>query len=79
MIKEIKAYKVTDLKKVNKTLYIEGDIFISEKGAGMLVNGDIKPLVDEEYLKLFVRKTALKDYPKTTEVQQMIDDAIGGV
>ena len=44
MGKKITAYKVTNLSKVDTTLYIEGDHFITDRSIGVLVNGKIKTI-----------------------------------
>jgi len=68
MGKRIKAYKVTNLSKVDTTLYIEGDHFITDRSVGILVNGKIKTIGNNP--------PDLKDYVKRDEVQQMIDEAL---
>lgn len=68
MSNKITAYRVTNLSKVNTTLYKEGDHFITSRSAGILVNGKIKTIGNDT--------PDLSDYPKIDEVQQMIDDAI---
>ena len=80
MSNKITAYKVTNLSKVNTTLYKEGDHFITNRSVGILVNGKIKTIGNDapdlsDYAKL-------EDIPDVSsfltseEVQQMIDDAI---
>ena len=50
MGKRVRAYKVTKLEDVDKTLYIEGDIFIDDEKAGILTNGEIQPLLKDRDL-----------------------------
>lgn len=71
MSKRIRAYKVTNLSKVNTTLYREGDHFITNRSVGILVNGKIKTIGNDP--------PDLTDYVKRDEVQQMIDDAISNL
>ena len=68
MSNKITAYKVTNLSKVNTTLYKEGDHFITNRSVGILVNGKIKTIGNDS--------PDLSDYVKRNEVQQMIDEAI---
>jgi len=68
MLKKVTAYKVTNLSKVDKTLYKEGDIFITSRSVGILVNNEIKTIGNE--------LPDLSQYVKRDEVQQMIEDAI---
>lgn len=70
MGKKITAYKVTNLSKVDTTLYIEGDHFITNRSVGILVNGKIKTIGNDS--------PDLTDYVKRDEVQQMIDEALEG-
>lgn len=55
----MKTIPVNDLKKVDPTRYIAGDVFISEKQIGILHNGSIEPLVMQKDLKGYVKKTEL--------------------
>ena len=86
MGKRVRAYKVTKLEDVDKTLYIEGDIFIDDEKAGILTNGEIQPLLKDSDLSLYAKKSTLqKNYAKKTDiedftteerVQEMIDEAL---
>ena len=78
MSNKITAYKVTNLSKVNTTLYKEGDHFITNRSVGILVNGKIKTIGNDgpdlsDYAKL-------EDIPDVSsfltsdEVQSMIPD-----
>lgn len=88
MGKRVRAYKVTKLEDVDKTLYIEGDIFIDDEKAGILTNGEIQPLLKDSDLSLYAKKSTLqKNYAKKTDiedfttearVQEMIDEALKG-
>ena len=79
MGKKITAYKVTNLNKVDTTLYIEGDHFITDKGIGVLVNGKIKTIGNgTPNLKDYVKKDEIKDFVTESEVQTMIDNAMNG-
>lgn len=61
----MKTVPVTDLKKVNASQYLEGDVFISDKEMGVLYKGKIEPLL---------MKKDLKEYVKKKDVQKMITD-----
>ena len=80
MGKRIRAYKVTNLSKVDTTLYIEGDHFITDRSVGVLVNGRIKTIGNEvPDLSKYAKKTDIpdvSDFVDTETVQQMIDEAI---
>lgn len=67
MGKIIKAYRVTAFNKVDTTRYIEGDLFISNKLIGMLVNGKIETLN---------RSQNLTSYVRVKDVEKMIDDKL---
>ena len=71
MGKKIRAYKVTNLSKVNTTLYKNGDMFFTNKSIGVLHNGKIKTIGSNP--------PDLTDYVKRDEVQQMIDEAISNL
>lgn len=87
MRKRVIAYKVTKLEDVDKTLYLEGDIFIDDEKAGILTNGEIQPLLKDSDLSSYAkkstlqnnyaRKTDLENLTTETRVQEMIDEAIG--
>lgn len=70
MGKPIKAYKVDNLNKVDPSKYIEGDVFITNRSAGILINGSIKTLSTST--------PNLRNYVKKDEVKKMISEAIGG-
>lgn len=82
MGKKITAYKVTNLSKVNTTLYLEGDHFITNRGVGILVNGKIKTIGnDAPDLTGYAKKEDIPDvsnYLTSEQVQQMIDEALEG-
>ena len=62
MSKRIRAYKVTNLSKVNTTLYREGDHFISKNSIGVLVNGEIKTIANKlPDLSVYAKKTDIPD------------------
>lgn len=63
----MKILHVTNLKKVDTTRYIEGDLFLTDKQIGILHRGVIEPLV---------KKSDLNGYVKKADVQKMIDAAI---
>ena len=63
MSKQVKAYEVENLNKVDTTKYKNGDIFITGRSGGILINGTIRP---------FNNSTGLKK----SDVQKMIDEAI---
>ena len=67
MGKIIKAYRVTAFNKVDTTRYSEGDLFISNKLIGMLVNGKIETLN---------RSPNLTSYVRVKDVEKMIDDKL---
>lgn len=80
MISKITAYRVTNLSKVNTTLYKEGDHFITNRSIGVLVNGKIKTIGNEEPdLSEYAKKDEIPDVSEfltSDQVQQMIDEAI---
>ena len=82
MSNKITAYKVTNLSKVNTTLYKEGDHFITNRSVGILVNGKIKTIGnDDPDLSDYAKLEDIPDvssFLTSEEVQQMIDDAIAG-
>lgn len=63
MSKQVKAYEVENLQKIDTTKYKNGDIFITGRSGGILINGTIRP---------FNNSTGLKK----SDVQKMIDEAI---
>ena len=65
MGKKITVYKVADLSKVNTTLYIEGDHFISGSDIGVLVNGEIKTIGEEPDIP---ELPDLSDYAKKEDI-----------
>lgn len=67
MYKKVDAYRVTNLSKVNKTLYKEGDIFITDRSIGILANNKIETVGN---------KPDLSNYPTKNEVSQMIAEAM---
>lgn len=60
-------HKVKNLSKVDQTRYIEGDLFITEQSAALLLNGKIEPIV---------KQSDLKHYVKRNDVRKMINDAM---
>jgi len=60
-------HKVESLTKVDPTRYIEGDIFLTKKGAAMLLNGKLETII---------KQSDLKNYVKKSDVQEMIDKAL---
>ena len=80
MSNKITAYRVTNLSKVNTTLYKEGDHFITSRSAGILVNGKIKTIGnDTPDLSDYAKKDDIPDvssFVTIEQVQQMIDEAI---
>ena len=63
----MKAYTVTDLKNVNVTKYVEGDVFLSSKQIGVLHQGTIEPLI---------KQADLKEYVKKKDVVKLINDTL---
>lgn len=49
------VYRVTNLSKVNTTLYREGDLFLSDKGAGLLINGRVEPIMTRADVRKMIR------------------------
>lgn len=68
MGKKANVYKVESLNKVDTTKYIEGDIFITIRSVGILVDGKIKTISTST--------PNLKDYVKKDDVQKMIDETL---
>lgn len=62
----VQAYRVNSLSKVDKTLYREGDIFLTKRSVGILSNGKIENVA---------KNPDLSDYVKKSEVEQMIKEA----
>ena len=56
----MKPFKVNDLKKVDPTRYVEGDVFITDKQFAVLHQGSLEPLVMLKDLKGYVKKTEIK-------------------
>src|SRR5699024_2735339 len=65
MSKKITAYRVTNLSKVNTTLYKNGDIFYTARSIGVLNNGKVKTIG---------QTPDLSDYVKFDEIEAMIPD-----
>lgn len=65
MSNKITAYKVKNLSNVNTTLYKEGDHFITNKSAGVLVNGKVVTITND-----------LTDYVKKNAVKKMVKDIL---
>lgn len=63
----MKVLKVNDLKKVDPTRYLEGDVFLTGRSIGILHNGKIEPMV---------KQSDLKEYVKKKDVAKLIDDAL---
>lgn len=80
MGRKISAYRVNNLSKVNTTLYVEGDHFITNRSVGILVNGKIKTIGNEAPdLSDYAKKEDIPDvssFLTSEEVQQMIDNAL---
>jgi len=78
--KKITAYKVVNLSKVNTTLYLEGDHFITDRSIGILINGKIKKIGNESPdLSDYAKKKDIPDvsnFLTESEVQSMIDEAL---
>lgn len=63
MGKPVRAFEVENIQKVDTTKYRNGDIFITDRSAGILINGKIK---------LFSHSQGLKK----SDVQKMIDETL---
>lgn len=63
----MKVLTVNDIKKVDATRYIEGDIFLSKKEIGILHQGKIEPMI---------KQSDLKEYVKKKDAQKLIDDTL---
>lgn len=68
MGKPVKAYKVENLNKVNTTHYVEGNLFITNKSVGILLDGKVETI--------FTGKPNLRNYVKKDDVQKMIDESL---
>ena len=71
----MKVTQVNDLRKVDRTRYVDGDLFISGEKVSMLVNGKMKPLFKEVNTKDFIKKSELdaylkKEYPQLFEEKE---------
>lgn len=51
MSKKVTAYQVNNLTKVNLKHYQEGDLFITNRTLGILMNGEIVPIPTKQDLK----------------------------
>lgn len=58
---------VNDFKKIDKTRYKEGDIFLNKKQFAVLQDGQ---------LEILVKQSDLKEYVKKKDVQKLIDDTL---
>lgn len=63
------VYEVENFHKIDPARYREGDLFITKKTAALLLNGKMEPIV---------KQSDLKNYVKKSEIQKLIDKAIGG-
>lgn len=63
MGKAVKAYEVENLQNIDTTKYKNGDIFITGRSGGILINGKIIPFNNSQGLK-------------KSDVKKMIDEAI---
>lgn len=68
MGKSVKCYKVTNLTRVDTTKYVEGDIFLTGRSVGILVNGQIKTFA--------ASPPNLKNYVKKEDVKKMIQEEL---
>lgn len=64
----IKAYDVKSLASVDVTNYKQGDLFITDRSVGILIDGKIKTLNFDTI--------NLKPYVKKAEVEKMIKKAV---
>jgi len=53
-MKKITAYKVKNLSKVDPRFYVEGDHFITDRSVGILTNGKIKTIQDNEIMEAHI-------------------------
>src|SRR5690625_1470426 len=53
-MKKITAYKVNNLSKVDPRFYVEGDHFITDRSVGILTNGKIKTIQDNEIMEAHI-------------------------
>lgn len=68
MGKEIKAYQVNSLAKVDPSFYIEGDIFITKQSVGILANGEIKTIP--------FSRADLSNYVKKSDLEKTVKELI---
>lgn len=66
MGKPVKAYKVDNLSKVDTTRYEEGNLFLTDRSVGILLNGKIRPLNNGS--------VNMRNYVKKNDVQKMIEE-----
>lgn len=64
---KMKVLRVNDLKKVDPTRYLEGDVFLTSKSIGVLHNGKIEQMV---------KQSDLKEYVKKKDVVKLIEDTM---
>lgn len=61
----VKVYRVKNLSNVNVTWYKNGDIFITERSVGVLHNGKIKTIGNEQQdLSDYAKKDDIPDVSK---------------
>ena len=65
MGKQVKAYKVDNLSKIDTTRYVEGNLFLTDRSVGILLNGKIRP---------FFSTPNMRNYVKKNDVQKMIEE-----
>ncbi|MDN6630708.1 MAG: hypothetical protein L0K90_05530 [Staphylococcus equorum] len=71
MERPVNRYKVKKLTGIDTTLYLNGDIFYTDKAVGILIDNKIKAFPTTQ--------PSVKDFVKKEEVTTMIDEAIAGI
>src|SRR5699024_8565952 len=67
-MKKITAYKVNNLSKVDPRFYVEGDLYITDRSVGILINGKIKTLQGNENMEVHITK---KENPHEVTKEQV--------
>ena len=73
MSKKITAYRVTNLSKVNTTLYKNGDIFYTNGHIGVLHNGKVKTIARTPDLSKYAKKEDIPDVSNLAKKEDIPD------
>lgn len=80
MAKNLKMYQVSNISKIDKTLYNDGDVLVTEKGMYMFMKGKAESLHTKTDVIAFMKEEIQKmNFATKEEVSQMIEESKGGV